>query len=117
MNTPPAIASKTIQEYLDSVPWGVLFCAYGRATPLKKFLLDLCTGTDEEKDEAIGDGLWGHAMHQYTWYSCTLFVMPAVVLALRDGVRHNPRELLGFLCQCVQIGTYRLRWHFWILLV
>jgi hypothetical protein len=109
---PDQALEKTIHEYLDSVPWGVLFDAYGCAKPLKKLLLDLHTGTAEEKDDAIDGGLWGHAIHQYTYYTCTIFAVPPVVMALRDGVRHETPQLLNFLCQCVKIGTYRLRWRF-----
>src|SRR5262245_16628764 len=51
------------------------------------------------------------AIHQYSYYGCTIFAVPAVVMALRDGIRHKTGELLNFLCQCVKIGTYRLRWN------
>jgi hypothetical protein len=111
-NPPDQALEKSIHEYLDSVPWSVLFDAYGRSRPLKKFLLDLHTGNAEEKDCAIYEGLWGHAIHQQSWYTCTIFAVPPVVMALRDGVRHEAHELLSFLCQCVRIGTYRLRWRF-----
>ena len=101
-----------IDDYLDSVPWPVLFDAYGPATRLKKFLQDLHTGTQDEKDDAINDGLWGHAIHQSTYCTATLFAVPPVVMALRDGIRHDVRGLLEFLCECAKIGTYRLRWGF-----
>lgn len=101
-----------IREYLDSVPWWLLFDAYGCSKPLKKSLLDLHIGNADEKDAAIYDGLWSRAIHQSTYYTSTIFVVPAVVMALRDGIRHETQELLAFLCECVEIGTYRLRWRF-----
>jgi len=101
-----ALVPNTIHRYLDSVPWTILFDAHGPSTQLKKFLLDLHTGTPDEKDEAIYDGLWGHAIHQHSWYTATIFAVPPVVMALRDGIRHQPQELLNFLCQSVRIGTY-----------
>lgn len=102
----------SIREYLDSVPWWVLFDAYGCSKPLKKSLLDLHIGNADEKDDAIYDGLWSRAIHQYTWYTSTIFAVPAVVMALRDGIRHETGDLLAFLCECVEIGTYCLRWRF-----
>jgi hypothetical protein len=106
---------KNFHEYLDSVPWGVLCGAYGRSKALKQCLLDLYKGNADQRDKAIHDGLWGHAIHQGTWYTCTIFAVPPVVTALRDGVRHGTGELLEFLCQCVRKGTHRLRWRFTIL--
>jgi hypothetical protein len=38
-------------------------------------------------------------------------------MALRDGVRHRPDELLTFLCECVKIGTRKLRWWSYVRLL
>lgn len=110
--------SKALKDYLDSVPWTILFDAYGSARPLKSHLLALYEGDQEAKKVAVYDGIWSHAIHQGNYYTCTIFTVRPIVMVLRDAVPLERAVLfncLNFLSRCVQIGSYKLRWRLSIL--
>jgi hypothetical protein len=100
-------------DTLDSVPWGRLRHAYGSATDAPKWIRDLDSDNEENRQEAINQFLWSSAFHQYTLYTATPFVIPFVIEALAsptlaergDGMGHPmKRELIHFLRMCADGG-------------
>jgi hypothetical protein len=107
------------QEYIDSVPWEELDDGYGNSAEIGTFgtlslptlLTNLCSDNEDERLDAINDGLWGRASHQGSVYSATAFAAKALLILLKTravtdlssgGMGSHPvsYDILRFLCHC-----------------
>lgn len=97
-------------EIINSIPWESLEHAYGSAKNAPQAFDDLLGDDENAREDAVNEFLFSSALHQYTTYSCTPYVVRCVLDIIRNSDIKDLesigspliRELLGFINACTQ---------------
>jgi hypothetical protein len=81
--------------------------AYGNAVPLIAIISGLWSENEDEQQDAINEGLWGWACHQYTMYSVTPFVLLDILNNL-SCIKASPSEVIQFIKLCNDYGNDKI---------
>ncbi len=95
-------------EIINSISWKTLEHAYGSAENAPQAFEDLQGDDKDARDDAVNEFLLSSAIHQYTTYSCTPYVVRCVLDIIRNGDIEAlesigaplVRELFGFINAC-----------------
>ncbi|HEX8100275.1 MAG TPA: HEAT repeat domain-containing protein, partial [Actinomycetota bacterium] len=96
---------------IESVPWGDLRHAYGRATDVPTLLEMLAEGSDEQRDHAVHE-LFGNILHQGAVYEATAPAVPFLAaLARAENIPIHHRGKILYLLSAIASGSSYLDVH------
>ncbi|MCF6318321.1 MAG: hypothetical protein L3J83_03430 [Proteobacteria bacterium] len=75
--------SKGLQLIIDSIPWNKLEDAYGVAYKAPQGFIDIFSDDQDTREDAVYEFLLSSALHQYTTYSCTPYVVKCVLYIIK----------------------------------
>ena len=95
-------------EGLDSIPWGELSHAYGRADDVPALLRALQTSPpDARGEDAPLYQLFGNIWHQGTVYEATAYAVPFLIELAADARTPDRIGILGLLAEIARGSSYR----------
>ncbi|HPI96646.1 MAG TPA: hypothetical protein PLX38_10545 [Gammaproteobacteria bacterium] len=71
--------SNGLQELIDSISWDKLEDSYGPAINAPQGFIDLFSDNQDTREDAVYEFLLSSALHQYSTYSCTPYVVKCVL--------------------------------------
>ncbi len=100
--------SNGLQLIIDSISWNKLADAYGVANKAPQGFTDLFSDDQDIREDAVYEFLLSSALHQYTTYSCTPYVVKCVIYIIKNEDIENLyiisypliRELFLFIQGC-----------------